>query len=103
MAFYSVRTGKGTSKELIVFPYGVEEGVLVKGRTGGVTNRWADGTVGVPSDVRELASEEGTAYMPYSMEEYRWRHKNPTRARSKIYQGPYGGKYQIRKGRKVYL
>jgi len=84
--FKNVKTGKGTSKELIVFPHGAadvdsytfwEEGVLVNGKTGRVTNRWGDGTKGVPEEVRELANEESTAFMPYTMEEYEWSHKNP--------------------------
>jgi len=75
--FRSITTGKGTTKELIVFPPGVEEGVLVNARTGKATNRWADGTAGVPKEIKELAEEEVNAYMPYSMEQYDWSHKNP--------------------------
>ena len=81
MSFVNEQTGRGTSQELIVFlspsddDWGSKRGVLVNGRTGKATNRWGDGTVGVPASVAELAEEEMEAYMPYSFERYVWKHQ----------------------------
>jgi len=82
MPFVNRKTGKGTTSELLVFPgelYGDEDGigVLVNGRTGKATNRWGDGTAGLSALVREGAEEETEAYMPYTMEEYEWKHSKP--------------------------
>lgn len=46
----------------------LEQGVIVY-RNGEVSNRWDDGTVGIPADVTELAAEEETLYHP-DLDEY---------------------------------
>ena len=82
MPFINRKTGKGTTSELLVFPgesYGDPDniGVLVDGRTGKATNRWGDGVAGVSAELKEGAEEETEAFMPYTMEEYRWEHPKP--------------------------
>lgn len=66
MPFVNQKTGKGTTKELIVYPgalYDEDEiGVLVDGRTGRATNRWADGTIGLSVELKEAAAEETDAF-----------------------------------------
>lgn len=53
-----VANGKDCSggDELVAHVMDVELGVLVE-RNGTVTNRWADGTAGVPDDIVELAKD----------------------------------------------
>ena len=46
----------------------LELGVVVY-RNGLVSNRWEDGTAGVPAIVRELANEEDTLYHPTTGEQ----------------------------------
>ena len=41
----------------------LEQGIIVY-RNGTVSNRWEDGTVGVPAEVAELANDEETLYHP---------------------------------------
>ena len=85
--FRSTKTGKGTSKELTVYLFGPEGeefdsnhiGFLVNGRTGKATNRWGDGTVGIPKGVIPFIEEVDTAYDPYTGEEYEWQHKKSAR------------------------
>jgi len=50
--------------EFYVFPVINVDGVIVK-RNGTVTNRWADGTRGVPEGIAKLAANEES---PYSCE-----------------------------------
>ena len=46
---------------------GIEQGIIVY-RNGEVSNRWEDGTAGVPADVAELANECETLYHPATNE-----------------------------------
>jgi len=46
---------------------GIEEGIIIY-RKGEVSNRWEDGTVGVPAETAELADECETLYHPDSNE-----------------------------------
>jgi hypothetical protein len=41
----------------------LEQGIIIY-RNGTVSNRWEDGTAGVPAEVVELANEEETLYHP---------------------------------------
>jgi len=50
----------------------LEQGIIVS-RNGEVSNRWDDGTVGVPADVAELADAEDTLYHPNGEETDVWR------------------------------
>jgi len=81
MPFVNMKTGKKATSELLVFlgefggdPDGI--GVLVY-PDGRVTNRWGDGTAGLSDQAREAAAEEVEAYMPYTMDEYKWVHPKP--------------------------
>ncbi len=47
--------------EFTAYPPAEELGVIVY-RNGDVSNRWADGTAGIPDDVREIADDEDTLY-----------------------------------------
>lgn len=47
-------------------------GFLVNARTGKATNRWADGTAGIPQGAVPFIEEEETAYHPETGEECRW-------------------------------
>lgn len=84
--FRNVRTGRATSKELVVHLFGPEQrefdpdgiGFLVKGRTGEATNRWADGTIGIPEGAISFIEEASEAFDPATGEYYDWSHKvNP--------------------------
>ena len=48
--------------------HGIEEDIIVQ-RNGTVTNRWSDGTAGVPAETAELAGECETLYRPETREE----------------------------------
>lgn len=48
--------------EFEVYPVGISDGIgIIVYPNGNVSNRWADGTVGVPANMKELAYEESEA------------------------------------------
>ena len=76
--FMPVRPYKGKLPDEVVASFPDEElGVLVNRRTGKVTNRWEDGTAGVPQSVKDRAAEETEAY-DLQGRLYEWKHRNPT-------------------------
>lgn len=60
--------------EFVAYPplEGTELGVIVA-RNGEVSNRWEDGTAGVPDEVRQFADFEDTLYTPDGEEIIGWR------------------------------
>jgi hypothetical protein len=81
MSFINEKTGKKATDELVVFPGGEAGdpdgiGVLVTPE-GEVTNRWGDGTAGIPELLSNMAEEETEAYDPSTHEPYTWRHPKP--------------------------
>ena len=64
--------GCAANDEFVAYPMGSELGVIVY-RNGEVSNRWEDGTAGVPEDIRELADDENSLHKPCINEDGSWR------------------------------